>query len=120
MRSLEQNIEKARKIAKYYYSVFGMMQDAELYENGNHQTFVLLTEHKNVISKALEENNIKSYSSHRPVYFNDAFSEFAGASRFKSTSETYFNRILHIPCRYDLSDDQVNMIADTVKKALIK
>ena len=68
----------------------------------------------------LEENNIKSYSSHRPVYFNDAFSEFAGASRFKSTSETYFNRILHIPCRYDLSDDQVNMIADTVKKALIK
>jgi dTDP-4-amino-4,6-dideoxygalactose transaminase len=70
--------------------------------------------------KQLDENNIKSYSSHRPVYFNDAFSSFDGASMYKKTSESYFNKILHIPCRSDLSDDEANLIASTVKKALLQ
>lgn len=118
MRSLEQTIERAKNIAKYYDSVFGKMQEAELYENGNHQTFVVLSGLKLAISQLLEKNNVKSYSSHRPVYLNDAFNNFKGASRYKATSENYFNKILHIPCRSDLSDDEVNLIANTVKQAL--
>jgi dTDP-4-amino-4,6-dideoxygalactose transaminase len=120
MRSLEQSIERARNIAKYYDSVFGKMQESELYENGNHQTFVILSERKIEINQLLEKNNVKSYSSHRPVYLNDAFSNFKGAIRHKATSEKYFNKILHIPCRSDLSDDEVNLIANTVKQALTK
>jgi len=120
MRSLEQNIERARSIAKYYNSVFGKMQESELYENGNHQTFVILSERKTEINQLLEKNNVKSYYSHRPVYLNDAFSNFNGAIRYKTTSQNYFNKILHIPCRSDLSNDEVNLIANTVKQALIK
>lgn len=118
MRTLEQTIDRARDIAKFYDSEFGSMQDARLNLNGNHQTFVVLSESKQEIMKRLDENEVKSYSSHRPVYFNDAFSSFDGASMYKKTSESYFNKILHIPCRSDLSDNEVNLIASTVKKAL--
>ena len=120
MRSLDSTIERAKSIAKYYNSEFGRFQDSELYENGNHQTFVILSERKMEINQLLEQNGIKSYSSHRPVYLNDAFSQFNGATRYKSTSENYFNNILHIPCRSDLSDNEINLIATTVKRALIK
>ena len=119
LRSLEQTISRTKSIAKYYDSEFGNLQDSELYENGNHQTFVILSDRKLEINQLLENNNVKSYYSHRPVYLNDAFSKFSGASRYKSTSESYFHKILHIPCRSDLSDDEVNLIAITVKKALI-
>jgi dTDP-4-amino-4,6-dideoxygalactose transaminase len=119
MRSLEQNIERTKSIAKYYDSEFGRMQEAELYENGNHQTFVILSDRKLEINQLLENNNVKSYYSHRPVYLNHAFSKFSGASRYKAVSESYFHKILHIPCRSDLTDNEVNLIATTVKKALI-
>lgn len=118
MRSLDQTIASAKNIARYYNIEFGRFQDAELYENGNHQTFVILSKSKMKVNRLLEEQGVKSYFSHRPVYFNDAFSAFAGADRFKSTSENYFDSILHIPCRSDLSDDEINLIATTVKKAL--
>jgi dTDP-4-amino-4,6-dideoxygalactose transaminase len=120
MRSLDNTIERARRIAKYYNSEFGSYQDSELYENGNHQTFVILSERKIEINQLLEQHGIKSYSSHRPVYLNDAFNAFNGAIRYKATSENYFNKILHIPCRSDLTDDEINLIASTVKRALIK
>lgn len=118
LRTIEQNISKARDIAKFYDSEFGSMHDAELNINGNHQTYVVLSEDKQQIMEALLKKDVKSYSSHRPVYFNVAFSKFNGASRFKATSENYFNKILHIPCRSDLSDIEVTLIADTIKKAL--
>lgn len=120
MRTLEQTIERAREIAKFYDSEFGSMQDARLNLNGNHQTFVILSESKNEIMNCLAEKEVKSYFSHRPVYFNKSFSLFKGASRYKKTSEDYFSKILHIPCRSDLTDSEVNLIASTVKKALLQ
>ena len=119
MRSLETNIEKAKKIANYYNSVFGSMQENDLYQNGNHQTYVIMSESKNLIMQALENKGIKSYSSHRPVFYNDAFSKFNGALRYKASSEDYFSKVLHIPCRYDLTDNEVNLIADTIKEAFL-
>jgi dTDP-4-amino-4,6-dideoxygalactose transaminase len=49
-----------------------------------------------------------------------AFKGFMGAHRYKATSETYFNKILHVPCRQDLTDDEVNLIVETIKKALLE
>lgn len=119
LRSLESNIERAKEIAKYYHSTVGSMHDGELYENGNHQTYVILSDDKRHIAERLAQNGIKSYFSHRPVFYNTAFN-FAGAERYRTTSEQYFNKILHVPCRYDLSDTEVNLIADTIKKALLE
>ena len=76
-----------------------------------------MSEYKNLIMQALATKDIKSYSSHRPVYYNDAFNKFEGALRYKASSEHYFNKVLHIPCRYDLTDNEVNLIADTIKEA---
>jgi dTDP-4-amino-4,6-dideoxygalactose transaminase len=120
MRSLESNVKRSKSIANYYNSVFGNMQENDLYQNGNHQTYVIMAEAKHLIMKELDNKDIKSYSSHRPVFYNDAFSSFAGASRYKASSEEYFNKVLHVPCRYDLTDNEVNLIADTIKEALLK
>lgn len=106
------------KIASYYNSTFGSLIDSELNINGNHQTFVILSENRDRIQQALESNNIKSYLSHRPVYRNQAFSEYRGASGYKRTSDSYYGKILHIPCRHDLTDSQVNVIAETIKNTL--
>lgn len=118
LRSLDSNIEKARSIAKYYHREFGDLQDNDLYVNGNHQTYVIMSEYKQIVMEELAKKDIKSYFSHRPVYRNDAFSKCTGATRYKSTADSYFSKVLHIPCRYDLSDTEVNLIAETVKKAL--
>lgn len=118
-RSLESNIDKARHIANYYDRTFGSMHENDLYKNGNHQTYVIMSERKHQITKELESVGVKSYSSHRPVFRNDAFSKFEGAVRYKGTSDIYFDKVLHIPCRYDLSDSEVNLIAETVKKAML-
>lgn len=120
LRSLESNIDRARSIANYYDKTFGFMQENDLYQNGNHQTYVIMSEAKHQIIELLEGAGVKSYSSHRPVFRNDAFSNFVGATRYKATSDIYFNKVLHIPCRYDLSDSEVNLIAETVKKAMLK
>ena len=118
LRSLESNIARARDIAKYYDSQFGGLQENDLYENGNHQTYVIMSDYKKIIMDSLLEKDVRSYASHRPVYRNDAFKDYKGADRYKSTSDIYFSKVLHIPCRYDLTDTEVNLIADTVKKAL--
>lgn len=120
LRSLEANLEKAKNIAKYYHSEFGDMQENDLYINGNHQTYVISSEYKNKIAQYLLEKDIKSYSSHRPVYWNSSFKNFSGALRYKATSENYFAKVLHIPCRHDLTDSEVNLIAETVKKAILE
>lgn len=118
LRTLESNIERNKKIANYYDSVFGGLQENDLYQHGNHQTYVILSDDKNHVMGSLSSKDIKSYCSHRPVFLNDAFSKFSGALRYKSTADIYFSKVLHIPCRYDLTDSEVNLIADTVKKAL--
>lgn len=118
LRSFEQNLERNRSIAKYYNSMLGSLHDTEFYENGNHQTYIIMSDYKQNVMNKLLEKDIKSYVSHRPVYNNEAFSKFNGADRYKATSELYFNRVLHIPCRYDLTDNEINLITETVKKAL--
>jgi dTDP-4-amino-4,6-dideoxygalactose transaminase len=119
LRSFDKDIERAREIAKYYHSVLCNLHENDLYENGNHQTYVMSSTLKAKVIEELEKEDIKSYSSHRPVYLSDAFSTFHGAENYKSTSETYFSKVLHIPCRYDLTDNEVNLITETVKKAFL-
>lgn len=119
-RSLETNVERARNIAKFYHREFGDMHECDLYVNGNHQTYMILSEYKNNIEKELSNKDIKSYSNHRPVYYNDAFKSFSGAVKYKGTTDMYFSKVLHIPCRYDLTDSEVNLIAETVKKAILE
>lgn len=118
LRTIESTIERNRSIANYYDSAFGGLQENDLYQHGNHQTYVMLSDDKNHVMESLASKDIKSYCSHRPVFLNDAFSKFSGALRYKSTADIYFSKVLHIPCRYDLTDSEVNLIADTVKKAL--
>ena len=118
LKSFDASKQKAAAIANYYQEQFGNYIDSQLNTNGNHQTFVILSDLRNNIMKALEDNNVKSYLSHRPVYYNQAFSDYHGAYRYKATSERYYQKILHIPCRPDLTDSQVNMIAETVKNTL--
>lgn len=118
LKSFEEQRQRSKIIANYYNITFGHLLDSELYEYGNHQTFVLLSNKRDNIMDALDNIDVKSYKSHRPVYYNEAFKNYNGSENYISTCESYWNKILHIPCRYDLSDAQVSLIAETVKKSL--
>jgi dTDP-4-amino-4,6-dideoxygalactose transaminase len=109
---------KNLKIAQYYDQHFGRYIDSQLNINGNNQTFVILSNRRDEIKTRLAENNIMSYMSHRPVYLNTSFSKFVGSDHYDKTSEEYFKNILHIPCRTDLTDEQVMLIADVIKRTL--
>lgn len=118
LKSFANHMSKAYEVAKYYNSQFGSLVDSELNHSGNHQTFVILSSRRDKIMENLNSVGVKSYLSHRPLYRNTAYSDFAGAENFKESTESYFSKILHIPCRYDLSDNQVSLISETVKNTL--
>lgn len=118
LKSFDNHMSKAYEVAKYYNSQFGSLIDSELNHTGNHQTFVILSSRRDKIMENLNLVGVKSYLSHRPLYRNTAYSDFEGATNFKESTENYFNKILHIPCRYDLTDDQVSLISETVKSSL--
>lgn len=118
LKSFEEKKLKAKKIAFFYDSVFGSKIDSTLYVNGNHQTFVILSKKRDIIMDTLNRVNVKSYLSHRPVYHNTAFKKYTGAKNYIETSEEYFSNILHIPCRFDLLDEDVVKISDTIKGVL--
>jgi len=118
MRRFDEGLVRSRQIADYFNVSFGSLQDSVLNQNGNNQTFVILSERKNKLMRDLADEGIMSYSSHRPLYKNQAFSLFTGAKRFVQTSEEYFSKVLHIPCRADLTDQEVVFIAETVRKSL--
>lgn len=117
LHSFEKKLELAKKIACFYHQELGNKHECDLYINGNHQTYIILSNKKLLLSKALDEHGIKSYSSHRPVYLNAAF-KFDGAKDYINTSSKYYDTVLHIPCRYDLSDSEINLIAEVCKKVL--
>ena len=118
MRSFNDNLLRAKEIASYYHNTFGSFHDGELNPLGNNQTYVMLTVRRKEVMTALEENDIKSYISHRPVYMCQAFEEFNGAFDYKETCRRYFSKILHIPCRSDLTDEQIELISTVVRRAL--
>lgn len=118
LKSYRDKMSQAYNIAKYYDSVFGNLIDSELYHRGNHQTFVILSDRSQEIIQTLDSHGIKSYRSHRPLFWNTAFNNFSGSLRFKASAEQYYSKIVHIPCRGDLTHSQVNQIADIVKTAL--
>lgn len=118
LKEFNTNLEKNKKIANFYNESFGSLHDCDLYKNGNHQTYVILSKNRNQLMAFLNDHGIKSYCSHRPVFYNEAF-KFNGAENYIYTSENYFQKILHIPCRFDLTDTEINFIAETVKKGLL-
>jgi dTDP-4-amino-4,6-dideoxygalactose transaminase len=70
------------------------------------------------VKSMLDQQGIKSYYSHQPMFYFDAFKSFTGIPGYVETATDYFNCILHIPCRYDLLDSEVEMIAQYTKAAL--
>lgn len=121
LRKVESQLARRTEIATYYQQAFGERNIADFYANGNHVTYMILatdTEHRNMIQQTLTDSGIRSYYNHRPMYMLDAFKDYPGATGYKETTEAYFNRVLHIPSRNDLTDTEVELIAETVKKVL--
>lgn len=118
LKRFDSQLTRRRQIASYYQQQFGANNGVSLYENGNQLTFMLMTPKRNEVQAYLNEAKIKSYYNHRPMYKLDAFRHYPGVSSFMETTEKYFDSVLHIPCRHDLSDSEVEYIANTVKRIL--
>lgn len=121
LKKFDQQLARRRQIAKFYNDQFGSLQDFDFYFQGNHITHVMLmkdNQQREKVKLSLNQQGIKSYLSHQPMFYLDAFKNYTGIPGYEQTAIKYFNRVLHIPCRYDLSDSEVEMIAETTKKAL--
>lgn len=118
LKRFDSQLTRRREIAKFYDQQFGRRNQIELYQNGNQLTYMLISNHRDMIQSKLNEAGIKSYYNHRPMYKLDAFKNYPGVDNFKETTEDYFDKVLHIPCRHDLSDQEVEYIAETVGSVL--
>lgn len=121
LKSFEQQLDRRRTIAEFYQDNFGSKHDADFYAYGNQITYMLLCKNKdqrNKVQLYLDQNNIKTYYNHRPMFLLDAFKNYPGIPGYKESAMHYFDRVLHIPCRHDLSDSEVEHIMQTTRKAL--
>lgn len=121
LKRFDAQLARRTQIGTYYDSILGANNDADFYLNGNHVTYMILakdTEHRNKIQQTLLDANIRSYYNHRPMYLLDAFKDYPGASEYKESTAKYFDRVLHIPCRHDLTDEEVDHIAKITKTVL--
>lgn len=118
LKRFDSQLARRREIALFYQQELGSKNEVEFYGNGNQLTYMLLTRNREKVQACLNEAGIKSYYNHRPMYKLDAFKDYPGVDGFMDTTENYFSRVLHIPCRHDLSDTQVEYIAETVKGTL--
>jgi len=118
LKRFEEQLARRRAIASFYNQQVGHLNDAVLYEQGNQLTYMILSTKRDNIQKHLNDAGIKSYFNHRPMYYLDAFKHYPGAESFIASTEAYFSDVLHIPCRHDLSDAEVEYITDKVKEAL--
>lgn len=121
LKSFKEQLTRRRLIAEFYQKNLGSKHDADFYANGNQLTYMLLCKDKDQRNKVqihLEQNNIKTYYNHRPMFMLDAFKNCLGIPGYKESTMYYFDRVLHIPCRHDLSDIEVEYIMQKTKRAL--
>lgn len=55
-------------------------------------------------------NGIQCYLNHRPLYMYNAFKEALMMEGVKESSDDYFDKILHISCRSDLKETEIEHI----------
>lgn len=58
----------------------------------------------------LNTNGIQSYLNHKPVFMYNAFKDCKMLERAKESAEEYYSKVLHIACRSDLSELEVEHI----------
>ena len=121
LKKFEAQLKRRAQIANYFESILGQHQMLPFYYGNNHLTYALslnTPEIKTRVQQHLTDKGIGCYSNHGAVFKFSAFKDYPRIDNATSTSEEYFNRILHIPCRHDLTDDQVANIAETVRGCL--
>lgn len=119
LKSFEKNLERRRRIAGFYNEYLADKHDAVFYPGGNHLTYMISTLRRKKVEKALEEAGVGFYYNHRPVYRFSAFKNLPQLDdTVVSSTDAYFNRVLHIPAREDLSDAEVEKIKTVVLKSL--
>lgn len=121
LRKFDQQSERRRAIAQHYESEFGHLHNADFYLNGNHVTYMLLARdnaQRNHVQSQLEAAGVKTYYNHRPMFLLDAFKNFSGVPGYQDSALEYFDRVLHIPCRHDLTDAEIETVAQATRKAL--
>lgn len=121
LRTFDQHLARRRWIANHYNQILGHLHLADFYPNGNQLTYMLLCKDQNQrtrVQTILDQAGIKTYLNHRPMFLLDAFRNCPGIPGYQESAMQYFNCVLHIPCRHDLTDSEVDHIATTTHKAL--
>lgn len=119
LKSFEENLAKRKEIASYFQDKIGRSNAVEFYKNGNHLTYMIKTKNREKLEKQLQQNEIGCYYNHKPVYRFEAFNRLNFVDQGdQAACETYFSEVIHIPCREDLSDLEVEKIGKVVSEAM--
>lgn len=78
----------------------------------------LLTVGRNEIYAALNAENIGLQVHYMPVYWHPYYQELGYEKGICPKAESLYNRIFTIPLYYSLSDEQVNLVIEGVKKVI--
>lgn len=114
LKTFNAQLERRRQIAEYFRS-HDRINEVPLYVNGNQLTYMIISSKRDVYKRAFDDAGIKNYFNHRPMMSFDAFKTFPRAMEASISANRYFDSVLHIPCRHDLTDIEVERIADTLK-----
>lgn len=80
--------------------------------------YVVRTQHRQKVQSLLEESGIQTMIHYpTPIHLQRSHREFFGQSKWLSVTETLANEILSVPIYPELTDSQIEFIAETGKKA---
>lgn len=114
---LQQWIDKKRSICDYYTGSLQNTAKLPVYEPGNSHSwyaYVIATDQRDKLQQHLHNKGIETRIHYpQPCHTMPAFRDW-----YKPCPETdkVCRQIISLPCRYDLSDEQVDYIVDSVKE----
>lgn len=79
--------------------------------------YSLLVENCNEVEQALATQGVAASKLHRP---NNLHSIFEGSHRKLPGLQAFYDNLLHIPCGWWVSDEQREMIVNTIKQVAVK
>lgn len=122
LKNLSKNQGRRKKIWNYYQDSFyntGIIIPQNERQNETHSYFTYLiqvsTKKRDALARHLLKNNIYTTLRYHPLHLNKIYGCKYGLKNCEILNETGLN----IPLHQNLSDDDVNLVSETIKKYLM-
>lgn len=116
LRKFEEDLQRRATIAHYLNTRVGSYNSLEFYPGGNHLTYMIRTKNRSQLEAKLKNSEIGFYYNHKPIFYFEAFKDLLFTSpEDRLQVEDYFQQVIHLPCRQDLTELESEKIADSLQ-----